>query len=91
MGRYERPYKPREERVCKLCNESVEDEAHFLLTCASLKKVRKQILGHEIFKGDSTSLLINFLSKFEGGSPTTIAKFVFLGMQARDQILNSPR
>ena len=31
-GRYSRPKVPREERICKFCNE-VESESHFILFC----------------------------------------------------------
>ena len=32
-GRYTPPYTKPEDGVCKLCNNAVEDEAHFLFIC----------------------------------------------------------
>ena len=32
-------------RTCKLCNNGVEDEIHFLLKCFVLGKIRKNILS----------------------------------------------
>ena len=30
----------REERICKLCNDGIEDEVHFLFHCSKLKHIR---------------------------------------------------
>ena len=34
-----------DKRTCKLCNNGVEDEIHFLLKCSVLEKMRKKILS----------------------------------------------
>ena len=34
----------RDERICKQCEEEVEDEEHFLLHCGSLVEKRKELL-----------------------------------------------
>ena len=35
---------PINERICKLCNDHIEDEVHFLLQCPYLKKFRDPFL-----------------------------------------------
>ena len=32
-GRYMRPYKKPNERICPLCKKEAEDEKHFLVSC----------------------------------------------------------
>ena len=39
-GRYIRPRKPPEERICKLCNIEPETESHFLITCNTYANLR---------------------------------------------------
>ena len=40
-GRHKNPKTPREERLCKLCDENiVEDENHFLLNCTTYTHLR---------------------------------------------------
>ena len=34
-----------DKRTCKLCNNGVEDEIHYLLKCSVLEKIRKAILS----------------------------------------------
>ena len=44
-GRYERPKKPANERICKQCSLlEVEDEAHFLLDCPRHSLLRRKLL-----------------------------------------------
>ena len=47
-GRYKNI--PADQRICKLCNQNVEDEIHFLLECNSLSQARNQILDGIILK-----------------------------------------
>ena len=43
-GRYTRPYTKPEDRVCiKLCNNAVEDEAHFLFICPRYSNEREEL------------------------------------------------
>ena len=38
LGRYTSPKTPIEDRICKLCNNGVEDQEHFLLHCSGLRE-----------------------------------------------------
>ena len=40
-GRYMRPYKKPNERICPLCNKEAEDEKHFLVSCPGYQEKRK--------------------------------------------------
>ena len=42
-GRYTRPYTELERRVCEQCNDGIEDEAHFLLSCPKYNEERQTI------------------------------------------------
>ena len=43
-GRYTRPVTPREERLCKTCNE-IDDEKHILFTCKTTENIRQKALS----------------------------------------------
>ena len=43
VGRYIRPYKKPEDRICQLCKTEVEDEFHFLLKCQQYQEKRKEL------------------------------------------------
>ena len=42
-GRHRIPKVPLEQRVCKICNTSIEDEYHFIMECTPLKELRQQL------------------------------------------------
>ena len=42
-GRYMRPYKKPNERICPLCKKEAEDEKHFLISCSVYKEKRKSL------------------------------------------------
>ena len=48
-----------EKRICKLCNDGVEDETHFLLTCKSLSNIRDPFLNNIKEKYKNIELLDN--------------------------------
>ena len=35
-----------EKRICKLCNNGVEDEIHFLLKCKALQQYREKVISN---------------------------------------------
>ena len=37
---------PAEQRLCKLCNSDVGDEAHFILICPALQECRLHLVGY---------------------------------------------
>ena len=42
-GRYMRPYKKPNERICPLCKKEAEDEKHFLVSCPVYEERRKSL------------------------------------------------
>lgn len=44
VGRHMKPKLPKEQRICQLCNQGIEDEIHFLIECDSYKTLRKPLL-----------------------------------------------
>ena len=57
QGRYKNV--PADQRICKLCNQNVEDEIHFLLECNSLSQIRKVIIDEIILKYPNLNQLDN--------------------------------
>ena len=45
LGRYTSPKTPLSRRICKLCNNGVEDQEHFLLLCPSLIEPRAKLFN----------------------------------------------
>ena len=45
-GRYIRPYKKPEERICPICKKDVEDEKHFLSLCPAYQEKRKNLFEY---------------------------------------------
>ena len=43
-GRYVRPYKKREERICPICKKDVEDEINFLTLCPAYQEKKKYFI-----------------------------------------------
>ena len=41
-GRYQKPRIPREDRLCKMCNVSIEDKEHFFIGCNAYDQLRQQ-------------------------------------------------
>ena len=42
-GRYTRPYKKPNERICPLCKKEAEDEKHFLISCPEYQEKQKSL------------------------------------------------
>ena len=92
-GRYSRPKKSPEERICKLCNICVESELHFIVECNKYSELRD-----DLYKGISieNSNFMNVCSenKFKYLMTTndiTIVKkvmeFIYLALLKRKQLL----
>ena len=45
-GRYVRPYKKPEERICPICKKNVEDEIHFLTLCPTYQEKRSTLFEY---------------------------------------------
>ena len=62
-GRRKRPKIPRDERICLLCTEEVENEIHFLIKCPS-KSIERNLLFTEISKTVPSFSCLDPTSKF---------------------------
>ena len=47
-GRYVRPYKKQEERICPICKKDVEDEIHFLTLCPAYQEKRSTLFEYSV-------------------------------------------
>ena len=86
-GRYKRPITPRQERICELCGDGVEDESHFLLTCKQYDILRLNYFGINTLERDFRPILTNFLSYFTILKPPVVAAFIYEAMHQRQNLL----
>ena len=86
-GRYKRPITPRQERICELCGDGVEDESHFLLTCKQYDILRLNYFGINTFEGDFLPILTSLLSNFTIFKPPVVAAFIYEAMRQRQLLL----
>ena len=63
-GRYTRPRKPPEERMCKLCMSNAETECHFFIYCAHYSKLR-DIMYEGVYSADKEFLNLGHEQKFQ--------------------------
>ncbi len=92
-GRY--PYKPPEQRTCKVCNEmDIEDEKHFLVTCKAHRNIRNIMYEkiREIFpdfqKLSDNDKFIWILSSRVREVQYALARFLEAGFASREKTLN---
>ena len=77
----------RKQRLYKLCNDSVEDELHFLFDCAKLMKTRKEMYHHypELLQ------MSNNFAKYQllNIKPYIMGRFVDTMWQERGKVVNN--
>ena len=78
---------PREQRICKLCEHGVEDEAHFLFDCVKLDQERNKLAGEvpEILSETDCVDKLKFLTK----RPHVFSKFVLSMWESRLNYLST--
>ena len=83
------------ERFCKFCPNSVEDEAHFLISCETFKTHRRELFRTASeFSKDFIALdnKLQFITLLN--SPNIIqstAKYLYRTLQIRDFLLKNPK
>ena len=84
-----------ENRICKLCNNGVEDEIHYLLTCSSLSNIRDPILNQILFKNpnlkdlDKQSLFLWLMSNENKCTLVNVCQLLIALNVARTNILDN--
>ena len=63
-GRYIRPRKPPEERICHLCLQDVETESHFMIYCNAYTHIRNKFF-QDVIKLDNQFVNVENHKKFE--------------------------
>ena len=84
-GRYKKPFVPREERLCNLCRDSIEDEFHFLCRCPDLGEIRKKYYQFGQIDGDVSNILQSLLSSVE--SSKTTARYIIEAKEHREKLI----
>ena len=79
-----------EEKMCPFCNDSTEDEAHFLLECDLYHELRKKYIEKYITYMNTMGLTVAFLIDGQGYLKTkSVAMFIHYAMRHRRQCLES--
>ena len=63
-GRYVRPRKPPEDRICRLCNKQAETEIHFMIFCSHYLSERDKLF-RQIHLVDKDFVNLSCIAKFE--------------------------
>ena len=89
-GRYEKPYLPRENRICLMCENGIEDEQHFILKCPYYKNERSNLkLSLEISRLDSSqNAFVKIMSCNDLNNTLPVIKFLEKSYDIRDNKLN---
>ena len=88
-GRYSRPKVPREERICKFCNE-VESESHFILFCKTYDTFRDRLLKEfdidklKLCKDKEFDTLKLILNPRNRAQATMLSKYLSKALEIRD-------
>ena len=84
LGRYQGL--PRHERICKLCNNDVEDEIHFLFNCSKLQNQHVKLYD----KVPELLHIENLVSRFENlcNCPFIFGNFIEQLWYERNKIIN---
>ena len=79
---------PREDRICPLCRNGVEDEVHFLLTCPIYKDLRKHIHG-QLMDAPGLSDLDQTVHLLLQYNIKMVAKFIYEAFTIREDAITA--
>ena len=84
-GRYESI--PRNERICKYCNQNMtENEYHFLLVCPLYRELRHKYFKKYYFQWPTLNKFDDLMSKKSKIAVSNLSKFIFFAMKLRNSI-----
>ena len=72
------------DRHCPFCENEVEDEIHFLLTCSTYRDLRKGIVNFSELGTSSELEVVKFLMNHK---PRAIAKYTVTAFKRRESLL----
>ena len=84
-GRYESI--PRNERICKYCNQNMtENEYHFLLVCPLYRDLRHKYFKKYYCQWPTLNKFDDLMSKKSKIAVSNLSKFIFFAMKLRNQL-----
>ena len=84
-GRYESI--PRNERICKYCNQNMtENEYHFLLVCPLYRDLRHKYFKKYYCQWPTLNKFDDLMSKKSKIAVSNLSKFIFFVMKLRNSI-----
>ena len=83
---------PKEERICQICHDGIEDEIHFLIKCKTLQQLRQPLLAscyesrpNFDFYTDKEKFIFIMTTPHLMGN---VSKFVYSAFKERELILD---
>ena len=92
-GRYMRPKKPPEKRICKLCGIYIENEIHFIAECSQYSELREDLyrcisVENHHFMGVSSQDKFNYMMTASNVNVVkSVMQFIYLALTKRKQLL----
>ena len=86
IGRHDK--RERNERICRLCNSSVEDEAHFLLYCPVYLSLRQKYLPRKYYLEPNINKFYILMSSKPESVLHAVASYLFYAFKLRKEMLD---
>jgi hypothetical protein len=88
-GRYGANRLPRNERICRLCdNNDIEDEFHFIFVCNCYSNIRSLYIKPFYYRRPSMHKLIELLSTTRKPVLVNLCKYIHFATKHRNELLN---
>ena len=91
-GRYTRPKKPPEERICKLCDVYIENEKHFIVDCYQYSELRDDLYkcitveNHNFIHACSQDKFNYMMTTNNTNVVKKVMQFIYLALIRRKQL-----
>ena len=80
---------PKQERICRLCNEGVEDELHFLLHCPVYKTLRQKYIPSKYYVIPSINKFNILMSSSSGHIIQAVASYLYYAFKLCKELLDN--
>ena len=81
--------RPKQERICRLCIESVEDELRFLLHCPVYETLRQKYIPSKYYVIPNINKFNIFMSSSSGHIIQAVASYLNYAFKLRKELLEN--
>ena len=79
---------PKQERICRLCNDGVEDELHFLLHCPVYETLRQKYIPSKYYVIPNINKFNILMSSSSGHIIQAVASYLYYAFKLRKELLD---